>query len=114
MQIRIQLTQICEKLPSEEFSGVEKDEQKAQKYKIITVKTKNCINCQLSPTSLHFSFFKTFFHINQDPKMHCLIHIHRIRIWIQPKSQFGSGSRKTLNPDPDPSYFFTLPVSEKK
>ena len=28
------------------------------------------------------------------------------------KSQSGSGSRKALNPYPDPSYFFTL--SEKK
>ena len=39
MRIRIQLKQICEKLPYEEFSGVEKDEQKAQKYK-----THYCIN----------------------------------------------------------------------
>ena len=58
MQIRIQLKQICEKLPFKEISGEEKDNNLLKSTKTMELVPIYCKNfntrCQLSPISLHF------------------------------------------------------------
>ena len=62
IRIRIQLKQICEKLPYEEFSRDEKDNKKMlRSIKTMELVQLYCLNCNKMPTITNFLAFFRFF-----------------------------------------------------